>query len=106
MHRRDEAALKFGALLAGAEIAAGVDSIPKLGVVRQERQLAAVTRLRELGPIADLREPVDFVDAFQRRLAVHLMHLLPAQKIRAALHHRGFEIGREMLLKERNILLK
>ena len=106
VHRGDEAALKFGALLAGAEVAARVDAIPQLGVVGKKRQLAAVAGFGQLFPIADLREPVHFVDALQDGLALHLVHFLPAQKIGAALHQRGFQIRREMLLQEGHVLLE
>ena len=106
VHRGDEAALEFRALLPGAEVAARVDAIPKLGVVGKERQLAAITRFGQLLPVAYLREPVDLVDSFQNRLALHLMDLVPAKEICAALHQGRFQIRREMLLQEGNVLLE
>ena len=106
VHRGDEAALEFGALLAGAKIAARVDAIPQLGVVGEERQLVAVARFGQLFPVADLREPVNLVDSLQDRLALHLMHFLAAEKIRAALHQRGLQIRREVFLQEGNVLLE
>ena len=104
VHGGDEAALEFRALLAGAQIAARVDAIPKLGVVGKKSELAAIAGFRKLLPVANLREPVYFVDALQHRLPVHLVHLLTAEKIGAALHQRSFQIGREMLLQERERL--
>ena len=106
VHRRDEATLKFRALLPGTQVAARVDAIPKLGVVGQERQFAAIAGFRQLLPVFNLRKPVDFVDPFQDRLALHLMDFLPAKEIRAALHQRRLQIGREMLLQEGNVLLE
>ena len=104
VHRRDETALKFRAFLPAAKVAARVDAVPQLGVVGKKSQLAAVARLGELLPIADLRKPVDFIDALQDRLAFHLMHFLAAQKIRAALSsarlsdwERNVSAGKERL---------
>src|SRR5579862_7243146 len=106
VHRRDETVLKLRAFLSRAKIAARVNPVPKLGVVRQKSQFAAVARLRQLLPILDLREPVHFVDAFQHRLPHHLVYLLTAEKIRSPLHQRRFQIRREMFLQEGNVLLK
>ena len=54
----------------------------------------------------DLREPIHLVHALQHRLIVHLMHLLPAQKIVAPLHQRRFQLRREIFLQEGNVFLK
>ena len=54
VHRRDEATLKFRALLPGAQVAARVDAVPKLGVVGQERQFAAVAGFGKLLPVVNL----------------------------------------------------
>ncbi len=106
VHGGDETLLKFGALLAAAEVAARVDAVPEFRVVGKKRELAAIAGFGQLAPVANLREPVDFVHAFQDGLAFHLMHFLPAQKIGAALHQRRLQVGREVLLQEGNILLE
>ena len=90
MHRRDEAALKFRALLAGAKIAARVDTVPQVRVVGEERQLTAVAGFGELFPVADLRKPIDFIESLQDGLPFHLMNLLAAKEIRPPLHQSGF----------------
>src|SRR5580658_8537415 len=105
-HRRQEAALEFRALLSGAKVAARVNAVPQFRVIRQKSQLGAVTRLRQLFPVADLREPVHFVNALQQRLPFELVHFLPAQKIVAAFHQRGPQVRRKMLLQERHVLIK
>ena len=106
VHGGDEAAVEFRALLAGAQIAARVDAIPKVGVVGKKSEFVAIAGFGKLRPVANLREPVHFVDALQHRLPVHLVHLLTAQKIGAALHQRGFQVGSEMLLQERDVFLE
>ena len=81
------------------------------GATARRRPAENVSSLRspvsvKLLPLLDLREPVHLVHPFQHRLAHHLMHLLPAKKIRPPLHQRRFQIRREMFLQKGNILLK
>ena len=52
VHRRDEAALKFRALLPAAQVAARVDAIPELGIVGKKSELAAIARFRQFLPVA------------------------------------------------------
>src|SRR5579862_4680538 len=106
VHRRDEAVLEFRALLPRAKIAARVNPVPKLGIVRQKGQFAPVARLRQFFPILDLREPIHLVDALQHRLPHHLVHLFPAEKVRPPLHQRCFQIRCEMFFQEGNVFLK
>src|SRR5262249_40194477 len=42
VHRRDEALIELGALLAGAGVAASVEAHPEIGIVGEECQLGAV----------------------------------------------------------------
>src|SRR5213080_4315743 len=48
---------------------------------------------------------VQFLHALQQSLVGHLIQLRNTKEIRAPLHHRNFEVRREMLLQKRNILL-
>src|SRR5580700_9168314 len=90
MHGGDKTAVEIRAFLTGAQVAAGIDAVPQLGVVRQKGQLAAISGLSKLSPIADLREPVGLVDTFQYRLPVDLIYLRAAKKIVTSLHQGSF----------------
>ena len=104
VHGGDKAAIELRAFLAGAGLAARVEPRPQFGAVRQKIQFRAVACLRQPFPIANLREPVQLLEALEHRLPFHLMQFLPAQEIRAALHHRHFQLRREMLLQKGDVL--
>src|SRR6202050_4246265 len=106
VHGGDKASTEVGAFLAGTKVATRVDSVPQVGIVGQKCQFAAVAGFGKFSPIADLREPVDLVDALQYALTLHLMNLRAAEKIVAAFHQRGFQVGREMLLQKWDVLIK
>jgi hypothetical protein len=106
MHSGDEAAAEFGAILSGAGVAAGIETLPEIGIVGKKIELGAVAGLRDMFPIHNLLEPIDLIEALEDRLAGHLMKFLAAEKIPAALHDGGAEIGREMAAKEGNVFLK
>src|ERR1700683_2697547 len=106
VHGGDKAAAEVRAFLAGAEVAARINSMPEVGIVRQKRQFAAVAGFSKFSPIANLRKPIDLVDALQYSLALHLIHFCAAKKIVATFHQRGFQIGREMFLQKRDILIE
>src|ERR1700730_13445179 len=96
VHGGDEAALEFRALLAGAKVAACVDAVPHFGTIGKKRELAAVARFGQLLPVADLREPIDFIEPLQSRLALHQVNLLTTQEICSPLHQGGLQIRRKM----------
>jgi len=89
VHGGQETLLKFGALLAGAGVAARVNARPQFGVVRQKGEFRAVAGFREARPVLDLPESVHFLHAAQDRLVGHGVHFCEAKKIGAALHHRN-----------------
>src|SRR5713101_2603185 len=53
----------------------------------------------------DLPEGIQLFHAFQQPLVRHLVQLRDAQKIRAPLHHRDFQVGRKVLLQKGYVLL-
>ena len=80
--------------------------MPQFRVVRQKSQLGTVACLRQFFPVADLREPIHFVNAFQQRLPFELVYFLPAQKIVAPLHQRHFQVRRKIFLQKWHILIE
>ena len=67
VHERDEAALVIGALLAGAEVAAGVHLGPRGAAFRQGFDFGAVAEFGGLFPLADDLEIGYFFEAGQHR---------------------------------------
>ena len=106
VHVGDEAAAELRTLLPGAGLAPCVELLPQFSVIGQEVEFGAVARLGHFFPLAHLREPIDFVHPLQHRLAFHQVHLLPAEEIPAALHHRNFDFRCEVLLQEGNVLVE
>ena len=100
VHGGDKALVEVVALLPGAGVSARVEARPQIGIVGKKGELAAIAGFGELRPLANLAESIDLFDAFQHGLVGHLMHAGVAQEIRTALHHRDFQIGREMLSAE------
>ena len=104
MHRGNKTPFELHAFLSGASLAPGVQLGPQLALIRQKGELRPVPSLRQAFPIANLREPIQFFDALQDRLAFHLVNFMPAKEIRAAFHHRHFQFRRKMLLHKGHIL--
>ena len=73
VHPRHETWIKRWALLPRAGVAPRVKTPPQVRIVRQKRQLRAVACLRQLRPILDLPQRVDFLKTLQRRLVQHLI---------------------------------
>ena len=106
VHLRNETFVKLRAFLAGASVATGINAGPQIRVVGQKRKLGAISSFREFCPLADLAKRVDFLHAAQHRLIGHGMRLRQTKKIGSALHHRNFQVWREVFLQKRNIFLK
>ena len=107
VHRGDEAAVEIRRTSARCRVRcrASIRSQSSASSGRNVSSLRSPVSVSFL-PIADLRKPVDLVHAFQHRLPFHLVDLLPAQKIRAALHQRDLQIRREMLLQEGHVFVE
>ena len=106
VHSRHKARVERRAFLPRASVAPCVQASPQFRIIRQERQLRAIARLRQLGPILDLPKIIHFLDALKQRLVLHLVQLRNAQKIRPPLHQCGFQVRRKMFLQKRNIFLE
>ena len=98
--------LEFRALLSRASVAARVDAVPQFRVIRQKSQLARSPVSVSFSQSRICANQSTSSMPFSTGWSVHLVHFLPAQKIRAALHHRHFQIRREMFLQEGNVLLE
>ena len=106
VHSGNETAVEVRALLTGAGFSAGVEPAPEFGTVGQKTKFRPIARFRQTLPIANLREPIEFLEPFEDRLTLHLLQLGPAQEVRASFHHRYFQIRREMFLNEGYILVE
>src|SRR5205807_8036634 len=82
MHRGNKTPFELHAFLSGASLAPGVQLGPQLALIWQKGELRPVPSLRQAFPIANLREPIQFFDALQDRLAFHLVNFMPAKEIR------------------------
>ena len=90
----------------GAGIPPRVQAPPQFRIVRQESQLRAVARFRQLRPILDLAKIIHFLDSPEQRLILRLVQFRNAQKVRPPLHHRHFQVGGKVFLQKRNVLLE
>ena len=86
VHQGDEAALEIGALLAGAQVAAGVELGPGGAGFGQRLDFGAVAEFGGLLPLADDLEIGHFLQAGQHRLLFGVVDLLAAGVVVAALH--------------------
>ncbi len=96
--------IELRAFLTRTRVAARVEPLPQIGIVRQKIEFRAVARFRHFFPVANLVEPVQFIQALQHGLVGHPVHFFAAQEIPAPLHHRHFQPRREMFLEKRNVL--
>jgi len=96
---------KQRALLPRAGLAPGIDFFPKLALVGHPAQFRPVAGFSGLLPLAQLGVLLDFVHAIQHGLLLHVVKLLPAQVVGAALHQRHFHLRKE-LFQEGDVLVK
>src|ERR1017187_719408 len=104
VHQGQEAALKVGALLPGAHVAAGIELGPGGAVLGQLLDFGAVAELGGLLPLADDLEIGDLFQPGEYRLLIGVVNFLRAGVVIAALHVADLERPRKMLLKERHVL--
>src|ERR1700682_5585285 len=105
LHSGYETLLKFRTFLPRAGIAPRVDSRPQLRIVGQKRELGAVSRFGQLGPLLNLPEGIHLFHALEDGLLGNLMQFRAAQKVGPPLHHRDFQLRGEVLLQKWNIFL-
>ena len=103
LHFRDEAAFELGALLAGAELAAGVHLGPGRGGFRERLDLGPVTGFGVLFPLADDLEIGNLFEPGEDRLPLGVVDLLAAGVVGPALHVGDAQLVGEVLLQERNV---
>ena len=106
VHEGDEAALKVGALLAAAELAARVDLGPGGAALRQGADFGAIADFGGLLPVADDLEIGHFLQAVEDGFLVGVVDLLAAGVVVAALHVADLQGAGKMLLEEGDILEK
>ena len=104
VHQGDEAALEVGALLAGAQVGAGIHLGPGGAGFRQRLDFGAVAEFGGLLPLADDLEIGHFFQAGEHRLLFGVVDLLAAGVVVAALHVADLERPRKVLLQERDVL--
>ena len=105
VHQSDEAAVELFALLAGAELAAGVETVPDGAVLRQFLELGAVSGFGLLFPGADELAVLDFDESGQGRTLLGFVELLAAEVVVAALHVGHVERAVEIPFEERDVLV-
>ena len=105
VHQSDEAAVELFALLAGAELAAGVETVPDGAVLRQFLELGAVSGFGLLFPGADEPAVLDFDESGQGRALLGFVELLAAEVVVAALHVGHVERAVEIPFEERDVLV-
>ena len=105
MHQSDEAAVELFALLAGAELAAGVEMVPDGAVLRELLELGAVSGFGLLFPGADELEVLDFDESGKGGALLGFVELLAAEVVVAALHVGHVERAVEVLFEKRDVFV-
>src|SRR6266404_7639023 len=104
-HARYEARVEVRALLAKTGLGSRVDLTPKGKLFGQVCKLRAIAGLGLAGPLADLIEVIDFIEALQHRGAGGFFQSIKAYIIRAPFHASDSQLARSDLLKKGNIFL-
>ena len=104
VHQRDEAAVELRALLAGAEVAAGIQFVPDGAGLRQRLDFGAIAELGGLLPLTDDLKVAHLLESRKGGLVIGIVDLLPAGVIAAAFHVADLQWPWEMLLEEWYVL--
>ena len=104
VHQRDKAAVELRALLAGAEVAAGIQLVPGGARLRQLFDFGAIAELGGLLPFTDDLKVGYFLESRKDGFVISIVDLLPAGVIAAAFHVADLQWPWEMFLEKWNVL--